>query len=58
MCEMSERSSRKRFRGGGTAWKYFEFFQPFFYDVLIQQLSIIHFVMIDNFFAKPWIMDT
>ena len=56
MCELSE--ERKRFRGGGTLWEYFEFFQPFFYDVLIQQLSIIHFVMIYNFFAKPWIMDT
>ena len=29
MCELSERSSRKRFRGGGTAWEYFEFFNPF-----------------------------
>ena len=47
MCELSE--ERKRIRGGGTLWEYFEFFQPFFYDVLIQQLSIIHFVMIDNF---------
>ena len=28
MCELSE--ERKRFRGGGTLWEYFEFFQPFF----------------------------